>query len=123
MINRLAKYILRDKLSSLNGQIEDLREDSLILRKDCEGMKDIKLRLRIAEMYIDDDEAIDELLAEEKSSALDSLTHLYRQADIASQSSAMAAARTQGAQGYYGQSAFNQQAYNGHPGQFGGRFI
>ena len=67
MIKRLARYILRGELSSLNGKIESLNENNDILRKDCEGIKDIKLRLRVAEMYIDDDAAIDELLAEKKA--------------------------------------------------------
>ena len=76
MIKRLARHILRSELSSLNSKIESLNENNDILRADCEGIKDIKLRLRVAEMYIDDDAAIDELLAEKKNIELQSKDYL-----------------------------------------------
>ena len=66
MIKRLAKWILSSEIAAYKSEVKSLREDNCAYRKESEGMADIKLRLKVAEMYIDDDEAIDQLLAAKK---------------------------------------------------------
>jgi len=66
MIKRLARWLLSDEIESLEDEVKSLREDNCILRKESEGMADIKLKLKLALMYADDDEAIDQLLAAKK---------------------------------------------------------
>jgi len=66
MIKRLVKWILSSEIAEYKSEIKSLRDDNCAYRKESEGMADIKLRLKVAEMYIDDDEAIDQLLAAKK---------------------------------------------------------
>ena len=132
MIKRLARYILRDELSdsrysvsSLNARIDDLKETNEVLRLECEGIKDIKLRLRVAEMYIDDDAAIDELFAAKKNIELQSKDDLRLKLQNSPRFNDRydyAAAQMQGAANM---NALGQLgAYQGLAGlPFGGRFI
>ena len=66
MLKKLARKILKHELDSMTDTIESLRESNNTLRNEVDGFADIKLRLRVAEMYIDDNDAIDELLAAKK---------------------------------------------------------
>ena len=66
MIKKLARKILQHELDSMTDTIESLRDSNNALRNEVDGFADIKLRLRVAELYIDDNDAIDEILAAKK---------------------------------------------------------
>jgi hypothetical protein len=67
MIRKLARKILKDDIDAMSETIESLRESNNTLRKEVDDFADVKLRLKVAEMYIDDNDAIDELLAAKKA--------------------------------------------------------
>lgn len=68
VIRKFAQWILESDIDGYKREIKYLEENNQILRDDCKGIADLKLRLNVAEMYINDSDAVDELLAAKKNS-------------------------------------------------------
>ena len=122
MLKKLARKILKHELDSMTDTIESLRESNNTLRNQVDDFADIKLRLRVAEMYINDNDAIDELLEakKEKESAEQSHNWPNPLAGTAEARAAAARAAAMGGQGYVGMFGSNLGALSGS--LLGGRY-
>lgn len=90
----LARWILKDDIKSnemakscFEREIKHLEESNQVLRLDSDQLKDCQLKLRIAEMYVDDDDALLELVGmaveHEKKSSTSSYGLLAQQLNAA----------------------------------------
>lgn len=113
-MNLLRKIFNLDKLDSLRSDLDSSYESVAILKSEIEELEEYKLKYRIAKMYIDDDEALLELLEAEKSresegeTALRQLHGIYFGAS-ADQGQYLGLGQSQAAQpGWLGQSQMAQ---------------
>jgi len=102
MIKAIARKILSAEIRCLNDDadrlkrsIENYKEENTILREDGDKIEDYKLKMRIAEMYANDDDALLDLIEmakAKKAASSASLNHEY----LAAQQRQMAAQQNMG---------------------------
>jgi len=81
MFKALARMILKDEIKTLNDDVKYIQRDiefykeaNTELRKDSDQLKDYKLQLRIAQMYVNDDDALLDLIEMVKEKEKESRT-------------------------------------------------
>jgi len=104
-IKFLRKLFNIDKVAGLNAKLEIYRIRNEQLESQVKELEDLRLTCKIQKMYIDDDAAIDELLAAHKEKTrLSDRESLVRSGDINAQAEAVRRSRS------FGGNMFGQQS-------------